>query len=319
MTEGQSVRYKKLLARYNAFMTVYPFTSATLENETWKWIKGYDGIYKVSNYGRIKSYQKGTEKIIKPSLSPHGYLYVALSKFGDHKNFRLHRLVAQAFISNPDHLSDVDHINGDKLNCTVENLRYVSHRENIHYARKMAYSKHLEDDNMKNIPAQVAWSDEIILTTEQLAEFYECSTTRIKQNFNNNKDHFVEGKHYFKLEGEDLKAFKSMVENFDLAREGTKLRVENFDPQISQMVRTIYLWTKRGCARHAKMLNTNKAWDVFEMLEDSYFSHKEKPVEKAEDKISLRERIKLLNEYINIVEDTVLRDELIRQAAILLN
>lgn len=105
----------------------------------------------------------------------------------------------------------------------------------------------------------VEYSAQLIITTEQLANFYECSTTQIKQNFNNNKEHFFEGKHFFKLEGEDLKLFKNKVENFDL---------------VGKNANVLYLWTKRGAARHAKMLGTDKAWDVFELLEENYFNAK---------------------------------------------
>ena len=69
-----------------------------------------------------------------------------------------------------------------------------------------------------------------VMTTEQLAEAYGCDVQHIKQNFNNNKDRFTEGKHYFRLEGSDLKGFKRQVENFDLP--------------VSKFASTIYLWTK---------------------------------------------------------------------------
>ena len=59
-------------------------------------------------------------------------------------------------------------------------------------------------------------NNERLLTTEQLAEFYGASETQIKQNFNNNKDKFIEGKHYYRLEGQELRDIKSQVENFDL-------------------------------------------------------------------------------------------------------
>ena len=102
---------------------------------------------------------------------------------------------------------------------------------------------------------RIEYRGQLVLTTAQLAEFYECQPKQIKQNYNNNVDRFIEGKHFFKLENDELK----------------NLQVENFDLQISPMTRTLYLWTKRGAARHAKMLNTDRAWDVFEMLEDNYF------------------------------------------------
>lgn len=97
-----------------------------------------------------------------------------------------------------------------------------------------------------------------VMTTEQLAEAYGCVAQQIKQNFNNNKNRFVEGKHYYRLEGADLKDFKRYVENIDLP-------ISKFSP-------TIYLWTKQGAARHSKMLGTDRAWDVFDELEEHYFN-----------------------------------------------
>ena len=97
-----------------------------------------------------------------------------------------------------------------------------------------------------------------VMTTEQLAGAYGCDAQHIKQNFNNNKERFTEGKHYFRLEGAELKSFKKQVENVDLP--------------VSKFASAIYLWTKRGAARHSKMLGTERAWDVFDELEESYFN-----------------------------------------------
>ena len=96
-----------------------------------------------------------------------------------------------------------------------------------------------------------------VMTTEQLAEAYGCAPKQIQQNFNNNRVRFIAGKHFFVLEGQDLQTFRLQVENIEL--------------QISPKTRHLYLWTERGAARHSKMLGTERAWDVFEQLEDSYF------------------------------------------------
>ena len=96
-----------------------------------------------------------------------------------------------------------------------------------------------------------------VMTTEQLAEAYGCAPKQIQQNFNNNRVRFIAGKHFFVLEGQDLQTFRSQVENIEL--------------QISPKTRHLYLWTERGAARHSKMLGTERAWDVFEQLEESYF------------------------------------------------
>jgi len=106
---------------------------------------------------------------------------------------------------------------------------------------------------------QVEYDNQIILTTEQLATFYGTTERAIKQNFNNNYDKFQEGLHYYFLKGVQLKEFKNRVENFDL---------------VGKRANALYLWTKRGASRHAKMLGTDRAWDVYDELEENYFNSK---------------------------------------------
>ena len=95
-----------------------------------------------------------------------------------------------------------------------------------------------------------------VLTTAQLAECYGTDTRTIKQNFNNNKARYEEGKHFIRLESEDLRAFKDKVENFDL---------------VQKNANKLYLWTERGALLHAKSLNTDKAWEVYGELVETYF------------------------------------------------
>ena len=112
----------------------------------------------------------------------------------------------------------------------------------------------------------VEYRAERVLTTEQLAQAYECEPKQIKQNFNNNKAHVEEGRHYDNVEGDELK----------------DLRVENIDLQISPKTRCLYLWTRRGASRHSKMLGTDRAWEVFDALEESYFNPRPKALTPAE-------------------------------------
>ncbi|AKN32420.1 hypothetical protein Ccar_16770 [Clostridium carboxidivorans P7] len=100
-----------------------------------------------------------------------------------------------------------------------------------------------------------------IMTTKVLAEEYGATEKNIQDNFSNNKNRFVEGKHYFKLEGQQLKQFKNSLP--DNIREPLK-----FAPQL-------ILWTEKGAARHAKILDTDEAWEVYEALEETYFRVKE--------------------------------------------
>lgn len=108
--------------------------------------------------------------------------------------------------------------------------------------------------NFKSVP---------VVTTAMLADFYGTDTDNIKQNYSRNKERFVEGKHFFKIIGEELKKFVGYLKS-----------LANF-PAISNKTRSLILWTERGAARHAKMLDTDQAWEVFEQLEDCYFVRKE--------------------------------------------
>ena len=109
----------------------------------------------------------------------------------------------------------------------------------------------------------VKFNEEVVITTKMLASVYECEEKQIIQNFNNNKSKFVKGVHYYKLEGVELKEFKRVIENFD----------EPLYQEI-KFVSVLILWTKRGASRHCKMLGTDKAWEMFDKLEENYFNPK---------------------------------------------
>lgn len=100
--------------------------------------------------------------------------------------------------------------------------------------------------------------EKLVLTTAQLAEFYGCSVRNISDNFKRNENRFVVGKHFFCLEGDNLRKFREYSAKSGLV--------------LSSNTPRLYLWTERGAARHAKMLSTDEAWEVFEELEDCYFN-----------------------------------------------
>ncbi|EON7952944.1 ORF6N domain-containing protein [Escherichia coli] len=117
-----------------------------------------------------------------------------------------------------------------------------------------------------------------VITTELLAQLYGTEPVRIRQNHHENKVRFVEGKHFFKVVGNDLKELRVTLSNSQNLRV-TLSNSQNLQPslrglQISPKARSLILWTERGAARHAKMLETDRAWEVFEKLEDCYFSQK---------------------------------------------
>lgn len=100
--------------------------------EIWKDIEGYEGLYQVSNLGRVKSlnYNKTRKEKILSCGDKNGYLFVVLCKNGKHKQFQVHRLVAQEFVPNPENKPYVDHINTIKNDNRVENIRWCTHKEN---------------------------------------------------------------------------------------------------------------------------------------------------------------------------------------------
>lgn len=119
--------------------------------------------------------------------------------------------------------------------------------------------------------ALIAYQDARVCTTQQLAAFYGADAERIHDNFRKNTDRFEEGKHFFKLEGDELRLVKNDIP--DLSR------------YVPERTARLILWTEKGAARHAKMLTTEKAWDVYEQLEDAYFRVKDarsKPLSSAE-------------------------------------
>ncbi|CAI3537727.1 ORF6N domain-containing protein [Clostridium neonatale] len=116
----------------------------------------------------------------------------------------------------------------------------------------------------KLIPLE--FKNQRIITTKVLAQEYGTEEGNIQKNFSRNEKRFTEGKHYYKLEGQALKNFKN------------SLPTESLEP--IKYAPVLYLWTDRGAARHAKILDTDEAWEVYEELEDNYFNPKKhKPLD----------------------------------------
>ena len=126
-----------------------------MEEEIWKPIKDYEGLYEVSNLGRVKSLNyrgTGKEKILKNIENSKGYFQVSLVKFGKQKVFKIHRLVAETFIPNPEGKPCIDHINTIRSDNRVENLRWVTHEENNNnpLTKKKYSENHREQSGEKN-------------------------------------------------------------------------------------------------------------------------------------------------------------------------
>ena len=117
--------------------------------EKWKDINGYEGIYQVSNMGRVRSICKrhsSMPRIMKQRKAGAGYAYVGLSLNGVQRKLAVHRLVAKAFVSNTENKPEVNHINGNKTDNCANNLEWVTSKENKIHAHKIG----LYDEDARN-------------------------------------------------------------------------------------------------------------------------------------------------------------------------
>lgn len=131
-----------------------------------------------------------------------------------------------------------------------------------------------------------------VLTTQQIAEAYEADVKVISNNFNRNKERYIEGRHFICLEGEELKIFKTN---------------HHFDE--SSRINKLYLWTEKGAFLHAKSLNTDKAWEVYDRLVDEYFDKgSRKPLTVAEQIQLLAQGTADHEERIEKLENTMTID-----------
>ena len=111
--------------------------------EIWRSIDGYEGLYEISNMGRVKTYR--SNKVLKNSVRPRGYLFVTLYNGGTHKSHSIHRLVAQAFISNPNNYPIINHKDGNPSNNIVSNLEWCTYSYNeIHKYTVLGYTNHFK-------------------------------------------------------------------------------------------------------------------------------------------------------------------------------
>ncbi|ENK6875175.1 TPA: ORF6N domain-containing protein [Escherichia coli] len=107
--------------------------------------------------------------------------------------------------------------------------------------------------NPENLPV-IEWQGVRVVTTETLAAGYGTTPIRIQQNYIRNEDRFVEGKHFFKISGDELKSFRL-----------------SFSESVNKHTTSLVLWTERGAARMSKIVDTDEAWLFFEKMEQAYF------------------------------------------------
>ncbi len=141
--------------------------------------------------------------------------------------------------------------------------------------------------NEMTIPEKMELNGERVLTTAQIAEMYGTDSKAIRKNFERNKDRYTEGRHFYYLAGEDLKEFVH-------------------DNLTSAKSRSLYLWTEKGALLHAKSLNTDKAWEVYDYLVEHYFRVQE--VRKAQPTANPSTNYAVLQKYFEQVAHTKLKE-----------
>ena len=142
--------------------------------EIFKDIKDYEGLYQVSNLGQILSlnyYRSGKPKLLKPGKNKKGYLLVNLYKNRKRKSYKIHQLVAEHFIPNPDNLPEINHIDEDKTNNRVDNLEWKSHKDNCnHGTRNERIAKTMTNGKRSKPVLQLSLSGELIREWPSISE-----------------------------------------------------------------------------------------------------------------------------------------------------
>lgn len=158
--------------------------------EEWKPVVGYEGLYEVSNFGRIKAFQKTVNKgkchrswdehFLKYGVDGCGYYRTNLAKNGMNRTVKVHRLVAEAFIPNPEGKPEVNHVDGNKQNNHVSNLEWCTHGENQNHAYRIGLKS---VDGSKN-PAHKLTDEEVdFIRKNYIPRHPEFGTVALSKKF----------------------------------------------------------------------------------------------------------------------------------------
>ncbi len=217
------------------------------------------------NHSRITSYEIADYMIRTKSLLPGviaNYFMITKQLYRRKDKNAVHRILLSDI---REYLLEQGHLN---YATVAAEARKEAHRmkatnvksEKVH-APSVQESELVVVQNQSDEIPVLEWQGVRVATTETLAKGYGTEAIRIRQNHHENKVRFVEAKHFFKVIGDELK--------------NLRVALNYSQNPVSPKARSLILWTERGAARHAKMLETDQAWAFFEKLEDSYFRQKE--------------------------------------------
>ena len=149
--------------------------------EIWKDIKGYEGIYQVSNFGRVRSLERKVYnyikkcRVLKAHDNGHHYQYVDLYTDTNKKRYYVHILVANAFIENPHGYEQVNHKDFDKTNNKIDNLEWVSRTQNVEHYRKSAYARAVEEGRQAKI--RTKFVERVLKEKDKIIDIYKTGVS----------------------------------------------------------------------------------------------------------------------------------------------
>lgn len=187
--------------------------------EEWKAVPGYEGLYEVSNKGNVRNVRRNTLLRLQKN---QGYIRVWLYKNGIQAGLRVHRLVAQAFIPNPDNLPEVNHIDEDKTNNRVDNLEWCSRKYNVNFGTRNIRAK---ETAIKNGYCTGLSRKEYM--KEYNREYFEKNKEKMREQ---NREYYEKNKEKLREQNREYKKKnreKIREQNREYMREYRKKRKEN--------------------------------------------------------------------------------------------
>ena len=151
--------------------------------EIWKDVSGYEGIYQISNFGRVRSFKFSNVRILKNIVHSAGYLTVDLRKNGTRKSFKIHRLVALAFIENPNNLPSINHKDECKTNNSINNLEWCTDKYNTNYGTRTERTSKpvIQFIDQVELSRFDSLHDAAIKTNLPLSSISKCCTGKMKK------------------------------------------------------------------------------------------------------------------------------------------
>lgn len=240
-----------------------------VKKEEWKDIDGYEGLYKISNSGKIlklpytildretktRKYKGG---ITPTPINSSGYKKCILRKEGVAKNYYLHRLMAISFIPNPNDYPIVNHKDGNKLNCNLSNLEWCTHSDNDKHSSNMGLKRVSTYNKIKVGESTRRFSDEDVckifdmfeggMTKQEISEVFECYSSTICN--------IINGKTYKSLDIDDLTAIKLVIDELNYYR---RMYVSTNDKEcwrkMIQLIPSSYLQTRTVTMNYENVIN----------------------------------------------------------------